>query len=61
LTFGYIDDNEIQGGEDGMSYYTNIGVDHWAFMMDDVQYNHMGLQSSSGGRMAIIDSGNTSI
>ena len=61
VTFGYIDFNEVQGGEDGLNYYTNIGVDHWAVMMDDVQYNKMGLDSSAGGRMAIIDSGNTSI
>jgi hypothetical protein len=61
VTFGYIDFNEIFGGEEGLNYYSNVGVDHWAIMMDDFQYNNMGLNMPSSGRMAIIDSGNTSI
>lgn len=61
LSFGYLDFNEIKEGEDGLNYYSNIGVDHWAVMMDDFQYNNMGLSDSEGGKMAIIDSGNTSI
>jgi hypothetical protein len=41
----------------------NIGTDQWAVTMDDVQYSNMGLGNgnSVGGKMAIIDSGNTSI
>ena len=45
-----------------MNYYSNIGLDQWAVQMDDLQYNKLGLNSKgTGGRMAIIDSGNTSI
>ena len=63
ITFGYLDYSQVQGGENGFNYYPNIGVNHWAVMMDDVQYSNMGLGSSNtiGGKMAIIDSGNTSI
>lgn len=63
LTFGYVDYSQIQGGENGFNYYSNIGVDTWAVMMEDVQYSNMGLgnTNSIGGKMAIIDSGNTSI
>jgi hypothetical protein len=61
VTLGYIDYNQIKGGEDGFNYYSNIGLNHWAVLMDDVQYNKEGLGMGMGGRMAIIDSGNTSI
>ena len=30
IQFGYIDYSEIQGGEDGLNYYSNIGLDVWA-------------------------------
>jgi len=36
ITFGYIDYNQIRGGEDGFNYYSNIGLNHWAVMLDDM-------------------------
>ena len=61
VTFGYIDYNEVEGGEDGFRYYPNIGLNHWAVLLDDMQYDRNGLGMSMGGKMAIIDSGNSSI
>lgn len=61
ITFGYIDYNQIRGGEDGFNYYSNIGLNHWAVMLDDMQYNRMGLSNGNSAKMAVIDSGNTSI
>ena len=61
VSFGYIDYNQIEGGEDGFQYYNNIGLNYWAVLMDDVQYDKQGLGMNTGGKMAIIDSGNTSI
>jgi hypothetical protein len=60
VTFGYIDYNQIEGGEDGFNYYSNIGLNTWAVLMDEVEYGPVGLGQSQA-RMAIIDSGNTSI
>lgn len=60
VTFGYIDYNQIEGGQDGFNYYNNIGLNYWAVLMDDVTYIDQGL-GTSGPMMAIIDSGNTTI
>jgi len=44
-----------------MQYYSNIGLNHWAVLMDDIQYGQTGIGSNGGGKMALVDSGNTSI
>jgi hypothetical protein len=44
-----------------MRYYSNIGTNKWAVYMDDVQYGKKQIPNRNGGKMAIIDSGNTTI
>lgn len=61
VTFGYLDYKQVFGGEDGLNWYENIGVDHWAVLMSDVLYGDKDIQGSVGGKMALIDSGNRSI
>ena len=61
ISFGYFDYNQIDGGEDGMQYYSNIGLNHWAVLMDDIQYGTVPIGGNGGGKMALVDSGNTSI
>lgn len=61
VTFGYLDYTQVFGGEDGLNWYENIGVDHWAVLMSDVLYGEKDIQGSVGGKMALIDSGNRSI
>jgi hypothetical protein len=61
VTFGYWDYPEIFGGEDGLNWYPNSATSHWGVIMDDVQYNNQDIQGTVGGKLALIDSGNTSI
>ena len=63
MSFGFIDDDVVKGGMDGFVYFSNIGVDCWAVLMDDVHYGQrdLGMFFDSGGKMSIIDTGNTSI
>ena len=61
VTFGYWDYNEIFGGEEGLNWYPNTATSHWGVIMDDVQYNNQDIQGAVGGKLALIDSGNTSI
>jgi hypothetical protein len=61
VTFGYWDYGEIFGGEDGLNWYPNTATSHWGVIMDDVQYNNQDIQGTVGGKLALIDSGNTSI
>lgn len=61
ISFGYFDYNQIKGGENGFNYYSNIGLNHWAVLMDDIKYDNHDVGGNGGGKMALIDSGNTSI
>lgn len=61
ITIGYIDYSQIVGGEDGFNYYANLGLGVWAVLMQKVEYDHGPLTQNNLGRMAMIDSGNTSI
>lgn len=62
VSFGYVDYTEVQRGADGFQYYDNIGINHWALLLKDVQYKGVDLSDANqGARMAVIDSGNTSI
>ena len=38
VTFGYVAWEEIEWGEDGANYYSNLGQDKWGLMMDDFAY-----------------------
>lgn len=61
ITFGYFDYSQIQGGEEGFNYYSNIGLNHWSVLMDNFKYGNAGISGSGNGKMALVDSGNTSI
>ena len=36
ISFGYFDYSNVEGGKDGLNYYSNIGLNHWAVLMDDI-------------------------
>ena len=61
ISFGSINYNEIQGGEDGLNYYANLAVGKWGLLMDDIYYNDHELSGNHHAMIALIDSGNTSI
>lgn len=61
ISFGYFDYSNVEGGKDGLNYYSNIGLNHWAVLMDDIQLGQVDIGGIGGGKMALIDSGNTSI
>jgi hypothetical protein len=61
INFGYFDYGEVYGGIDGFSWLDNKGEDLWAVALEDLKIGDREIQTEMGGKMAIIDSGNTSI
>jgi hypothetical protein len=61
VTFGYWDFNEVEGGKEGLNWYPNAAQSHWGLIMDDVAYDNNDIQGMFEGKLALIDSGNTSI
>ena len=61
ISIGQIDYNEIEGGIDGLNYYSNRAVEKWGLEMDDFLYNDVDMTSNTGAKIGLIDSGNTSI
>ena len=63
IHFGFIDYGEIKGGRDGLVYFSNIGLSQWGIFMHSLQFgkDSMKLADDTDGKMAIIDSGNTTI
>lgn len=61
ITFGFFDYSQIKGGEEGFNYYSNIGLNHWSVLMDNFKYGDGAISGSGNGKMALIDSGNTTI
>lgn len=61
VSFGYIDFDEIEDGEDGANYYSNLGRDKWGLMMDDFFYNGVDMTEGQGPKIALLDSANTTI
>jgi hypothetical protein len=61
ISIGQIDYNEVEGGHNGLNYYTNRAVDKWGLQMDDFLYDDIDMTGSSGAKIGLIDSGNTSI
>jgi hypothetical protein len=60
VTFGYWDENHIQGGLDSLDWYQNIGNQEWGVLLADLIYNGEELHTR-GGMLALIDSANNSI
>jgi hypothetical protein len=62
VSFGYYDFNQIMYGEQGLSYFDNIGLNVWALILKDMKFKSQSLQTGNQGeRMAVIDSANTTI
>lgn len=62
VSFGYYDFNQIMYGEQGLSYFDNIGLNVWALILKDMKFKGQSLQTGNQGeRMAVIDSANTTI
>lgn len=71
IAFGEIDHNMIVGGESRLNYYSNVGQNRWALLMDHLQYGQQSLRDQisaddeaddfSNTKIALIDTGNSSI
>lgn len=61
IQFGSINYDEIVDGEDGVSWYANLGVGQWGLLMDEFKYNDIDVSIDNHAMMGIIDSGNSSI
>ena len=61
ITFGQINFDEIDGGEDGLSYHSNLAVGKWGVLMDYLSYGQVDLTVNHYAKIALIDSGNFSI
>lgn len=56
IAFGSILVNEIEGGESGLSWYTNLGRQQWGLQIDDFLYNDEDMTNGQKAKVAIIDS-----
>jgi hypothetical protein len=62
ITFGHFDYSQITGGQEGTRYYQNQGQSEWSVTMDDVMYGAKDIEGRGRSmKLAIIDSGNTTI
>ena len=59
--FGSFNVDEIDGGEEGVNYYSNLGNGKWGLLMDDFLYNGEDMTGNHMAHIALIDSGNSSI
>ena len=61
-----MDLSQVVNGEDGLSYFSNVGFNEWALLVDHILYDGREADSSDGKKVvhtkiALIDSGNSSI
>lgn len=66
VSFGYVDLSQVVNGEDGLSYFSNVGFNEWALLVDHILYNGVAADNTEGKsvvhtKIALIDSGNSSI
>lgn len=61
VAFGEILYSEIDGGEDGTNFYSNLGRNQWGLLIDDFLYNDQDMTNGQRAKIALIDSGNVSI
>lgn len=61
ISLGFVDYDDIDGGEEGVNYYSNLAIDNWGLLMDDFLYNDTDMTGDRKAKVALIDSGNTSI
>lgn len=53
--------SEIEYGIDGTNFYSNLGRDKWAILLDDFMYGDRDMTNGERSKIALIDSGNVSI
>jgi len=58
---GTINYDEVEGGIDGLNYYSNLAIGKWGLLMDDFLYNSVDMTGDHQAKLALIDSGNFSI
>ena len=65
ISFGHIDLNEVDQGQNGLRYYTNYATDNtgWGIIMDNIKYmgSNMTTDATSQAKISFIDSANISI
>lgn len=44
-----------------MNFYSNLAIGKWGLLMDDLKYGTIDMARSHKGKIALIDSGNSSI
>ena len=43
ITFGWFDYGQAKGGEEGMLWYDNVGINTWAMLVKDFSYGQTDL------------------
>ena len=61
MQIGSIDFNQIEDGINGVNYYSKLAINKWGLLMDDFLYNDVDMTRSHQAKLALVDSGNTSI
>jgi hypothetical protein len=44
-----------------MNFYSNLAIGYWGLLMDDLKYGIRDMAKGQKGKLALIDSGNSSI
>lgn len=61
MAFGQILYHEIEGGQDQLNYYSNLGRNNWGLLIDDFLYNDQDMTNGQLAKVALIDSGSVAI
>ena len=48
ITFGYWDESNIEGGEEALDYYPNIGHEQWGVVLSSMSYGGEELRTRGG-------------
>ena len=59
--FGDILYGEIEGGEDGVNFYSNLGRDKWGLRINYLTYNGNDMTNGQKPKIALIDSAGVGI
>ena len=61
VAFGEVVYSEIEGGEEGVNYYTNLGRQQWGLMIDDFLYDDNDMTNGQKAKIALIDTASVGI
>ena len=61
VAFGEVVYSEIEGGEEGVNYYTNLGRQQWGLMIDDFLYDDNDMTNGQKAKIALVDSAGVGI